>query len=224
MFEYGQSHELPVTAILKSMEYSTGANQASRERHQKLMAMINKTDSDHHPIQDLEAAIKQDQAETLKSFFEQRSTELPMPEAAADSTMTGPQIIGTIDLPSRGEQSVYEERDEPPGKTSLTTTEPIEAHIETSLDCSGVTEYIPDIVSASPTEDDNRQRRSARRMPRFALMTKKPRFGPPARKRTTKKRAFVIPAPRTDTESEMESTPVSPQGRPVRSGKATARA
>ena len=158
MVKYEQSHELPVTTTLKSLEYSTSVTQASRDRHQRLMAMIDQMDTDH-PINELEAAIKRDHAETLKSFFEQQSTELPAPGASADSTITGSLINGSTDLPSQGEQGVDGERDIPPGKTSLTTTEPVAAHIETSPDCSGETEYIPDTVSASPKDDDYRPRR-----------------------------------------------------------------
>jgi hypothetical protein len=151
--------------------------------------------------------------------------------------MMGLQIIESTDRPVQGERDVNGERMEPPGKTLLTTTEPVAAHIEMSPDISGVTEYIPDTVAMSP-KDKGGCRRSTR-TPRMALATKAqdrarakrielfykpPRFGPPRRASSKSSSPLVIPEPRSDTDSETESTPVSPQGRPARSGKATARA
>jgi hypothetical protein len=218
--EYGQSHELPVTITIKSLESSKSATQALRDRHQLHMEMLDQMDTDH-PINELEAAIKRDHEETLKAFFKQRSTEPPVPGASADSTMTGSHIIESNDLPDQGEQDVNGERNELPGKATLTTS-PVAALDETRPDCSGETEYISDIVPASPKDDKNRPRRSAR-MPRIALTSQKPRFGPPSQASTTPK-TLVIPEPRSDTDSETESMPASPQGRPALSGKATARA
>jgi hypothetical protein len=222
LFKYEQSHELLATMTTGSLEASTSA-QASRERHLCLMAITDQILSESgRPINELEAAIKRDQAETLKSFTEQSPTELPSPGASADVRMMGLQIIESNDLPDQGEEDVNGERTEPPGKTALAMTNPVAAPDDTSPDCSGETEYIPDIVPASPKDDKNRPRRSAR-MPRIALISQKPRFGPLSQASTTPK-ALVIPEPRSDTDSETESMPASPQGRPALSGKATARA
>jgi hypothetical protein len=151
--------------------------------------------------------------------------------------MMGLQIIESTDRPVQGERDVNGERMTPPGKTLLTTTETVAAHIEMSPDISGVTEYIPDTVPTSPKDDGGR--RKSTRMPRIPLMTKArdrarakrieltykpPRFGPPRLASSKSSSPLVIPEPRSDTDSETESTPVSPQGRPARSGKATARA
>jgi hypothetical protein len=234
LFKYDQSHELLTTTIdTMGMETSTKVHDA-RERFLGMMGQG--LPEPRRTFTELEAAIKRDLAETLKSFTEQSPTELPSPGVSAGVRMMGLQIIESDDIPVQGERDVNGERMIPPGTTLLTTTETVAAHID-SPDISGVTEYIPDTVTMSPKDEGGRRRST--RMPRMALATKAqdrarakriellfkpPRFGPPRRASSKSSSPLVIPEPRSDTDSEMESTPVLPQGRLVRSGKATARA
>jgi hypothetical protein len=171
------------------------------------MAIIDKMD-DNHPIKqrmdlpELESTIKKAQAEMLKSFFEPKSTEPPVPGASADSVSTGSPTIESSDPPSQSEKSIYGERNELPGKTAVATMEPVAATLDPSPYGSGTTEYIPDIVSASPTVDNHR----------------------PTTRLRARMDSLVIPDACTDIDSETEAMPAPPQGRPARSGKATARA
>jgi hypothetical protein len=143
------------------------------------------------------AKVQANQPKTL----EPTSMELPVQEAVVESALGSP-TVKNYDLRSRSKKSVYGKRNELPVMTALATMEKAAAILDPGPYGGSTTEYIKDVVSASPIADNHRSKTRLR-----ARMD-----------------SLVIPEACTDIESQTEATSGQPQGRPAWSGMATASA